>query len=190
MYMLPDGSTYRIIANRYQFFLMKDGNSNEARRFAAGGVPFVPNFLTADLTDTAWLHCDSASDTDTGVEACFRNNMNALGGNKQVIVNGNGNGESTGGDNWRQELVVMHGALSTSTHPFKWFNADWVAYEPVIQYNFTAFSLAQGQLWDSFIISQDDMPLDNEFTFDSRTFHAITKPNAEGVLCVAVTAAA
>lgn len=188
MYVLPDGSTYRIIANKYQFFLMKDLDSSEARRFVAGGVPFVPDFLTADLTDTAWLICDSQSDTDLSKDASFRTGMETISGNRQMIVNGNGVGDAgTTGQNYRPELVVMHGAISTSTHPFKWFNADWAVYEPIIQYNYTDVGLAQGPLWDSFISTQDDMPLDTEFAFDSRTFHAITAPNTEGVLCVAVT---
>src|SRR5262245_28096465 len=54
LFLLPATSKqWRIIANKYQFFVFAPGTS-AAREFACGGVLFLPSFLQGVITECIW----------------------------------------------------------------------------------------------------------------------------------------
>ncbi len=64
-FLLPAVSkVFRVIANKYQYFVSTDG-SPVARSFAAGGVLYVPSFT--GITEAIWTTGNATSDTDTNI---------------------------------------------------------------------------------------------------------------------------
>jgi hypothetical protein len=187
--LFPDGSTYTVIANQYQFFCFISSSYTVGRLFAAGGVPFVPSFLEASYVQSlGWLQGNSRGDVSTMLDS-FRTALFS-NGSDQIIIDEAGVGNW--GQVYRQQLVACTNAGASSLISFKWYNSDWGVYEPLLMGNTGPNSLVLGQIWDAFVTGQTDLPLDEEFTFDSNTFHNITQPNPgstsdlPGALCVMV----
>lgn len=70
-FLLPDASTWRIIANPYQFFIMKDASPSASKRdFACAGTGYIPSFLT--VTECIWSSAACLSDISSASVRSFR----------------------------------------------------------------------------------------------------------------------
>jgi hypothetical protein len=199
VYLYPSGSTYKIIANEYQFFVFVE-SSTAARSFAAGGVPYVPSHLTSSFSDVVgWLTGNATTDGDTSEDASLRSQtVNATmntGVNWQVIFDEVGVG-SSGNDANRPCFIALVQGTNQGTAP-QMINNDYLIYEPLLAMNdnTSLHSKVVGQLWDFAVSSQPAAVLDDEFSFDSRTFHVMGTSTASGDIMqhtyiVSITAAA
>jgi hypothetical protein len=202
LFLLPAAAkVWRIIANKYQFFVFTPGGS-AYREFACGGVPYLPAFLTGVTTECLWATSNATTDTDTGPRDNLRirlgtavnppNGVGLLNGNLLDISNPAG---STYIGSHR--LVASVGAItSTAVSGYRWSDGSLVVAEPLMCWGLTALTdeaKIAGQLWDAAVI-YDSFPADTQITLDGRTFWAITGSNggaaatqAIGTLFVAVT---
>ena len=191
IFVFPNGSTYTIIANKYQFFLFVD-TGFAARTFAAGGVPYVPSFLEASFSESlGWLQGNATTDSDAVADTSFRWGVEFQGtGNHHEVIDEAGDGDG-GADDWSSRLVAMVDGGVDVTVPVQFWNGDWLVYEPLLMMNSSGLAKGVGQLWDCAVTTEDGIVLDDEFTFDSRTFHVvgiiITGQATDGGLLVAVT---
>lgn len=182
--------TYRIIANRYQFFVLGP-NLNVSGEYIAGGVPYLPAFLTGVITEAFWLHSSSTTDNDTAFRNSFRSRLNLTPhqsftnvGNLYTICNGNvaENNNNYGGNIGMLRLVGMGTSFYTEYNSaYRWHDDSSMLYEPLIAWgissNFGDEAKIRGQLWDSFITS-DAWTADTTITVDGHNFLAITHSNA------------
>lgn len=92
-FLLPDASTWRIIANPYQFFIMKDSSPSASKRdFCAAGTGYIPSFLT--VTECFWMSSASLSDISSASLRSFRIALTNDGANSNTggyftCINGN-----------------------------------------------------------------------------------------------------
>lgn len=192
IYLLPTaGRTFRVIANRYQFFVFTEGTP-AAREFAAGGVPYVPSFVA--ITEAFWLQGNAESDTDTTVRGSFRTALTVdyVASTERIgttfqLVNGNSwsqAGAFGGGTQPGYQSLVSPSAqdYTITTAGYQWFDGSAFISEPLIAWGITDHdqpSRVMGQLWDAVIVS-DSFSGDSSITFDSRTWYAITNSNTGG----------
>jgi hypothetical protein len=200
LFLLPAAAkVWRIIANKYQFFVFTPGNS-AGREFACGGVPYLPAFLNTVITECIWGHGNANSDTDVNDTIyCFRYRNNIANqaittlSNNFQLVNGNewdnsaiGSQSNYANQNGCQRLVYVLGSLyhwGTSIQPgYRWHDDSQIISDPLIAWGLTGHTdeaKIRGQLWDACILS-DSWPGDTTIQPDSNnpTYNFMTITNA------------
>jgi hypothetical protein len=181
-YLLPtSGVTYRIVANKYQFFIFASGSvyCSTARYIAIGGVPWVPAGVVisiGSLTTAGWFQYSGTSDTDTDTDSLtFRNQIG-------------GQGYSDSSTIWRG--VVKNYTNDTDNHPRceiradttnldsicrLWADGSFKVFEAFIGWEDSSLRVAAivGQIWDAIVVGAG-FTSESTFTFDRHTYMSIT----------------
>jgi hypothetical protein len=211
-YLLPAAAkTFRVLANKYQWFCFVPGTS-VAREYVAMGVPYTPSFLHGVLTgDLGWIQGNADADASTTTLGSFRTRLHSL-------ASGNANGGSNCGglannslmgttasafDNHTTycgtvKLIIPYpGALNASpATAYRWHDNSLHLSDPLIAWGLTApgdEAKIRGQLWGAMIAS-DTFAGDTVLTsVDGHDWLAVTNSNAgggadaRGTLFVAIT---
>lgn len=183
-YLLPAASkVFKVLANKYQFFVYTAGSS-AAREFVAAGVPYIPAFLQGVITgDFGWIWSNSNGDADATARASPRTQLDGNNGgsnNASGIVNSNLY-DGSGSQAASIRFVFPHSALvQNETAGYRWHDSSLIVSEPLISWglvNTTDEALIRGQLWDAIIIN-DSFAGDTSITLDSKTWTAVTGSNS------------
>jgi hypothetical protein len=171
------GLTYRILANKYQFFVFTPG-SVVARQFAASGVLMVPSFLTVDAC-AAFSVTNAMNAADPSAKGCWRSGLFSSGSGTACIYDGN-QWTSVSGSAAGMARLVRQGDPNNSTDStYRWHDGSLLVYDAVVAWGLTASSdepKLRGLLWDAFICS-GDFTADTVISFDGKNFMAITSAN-------------
>jgi hypothetical protein len=165
--------TWRVIANKYQAFVLTPSSMLNGREFACWGVPFIPAHLTSTLYECMWMQGSSVSDTDTTVRGCFRINAGSWGGpvnadnrHGEFCNITNGATWEINNSNWNQSPSYTGGmtlfAMSCSmVYIFgeafcRWHDGSTFMCDPIISWGSSTASAAtaKGLLWDCFVTSE------------------------------------
>lgn len=172
--------TYTIIAHPYQFFVFVDGAASTGSNFeVAGGVPFIPAFLTG-ITSECWWSMSVPSYRINGLIApgydfgssCFNGSVAA------------GVSTSTGGIRWFPFISGGDGAVSVVT---SWYDNSNIVCDPLIGFGDTALSVkrVRGSLWDSCVII-GGYALDITDTFEGRNWQQVVSNVTSGSLWLVI----
>jgi hypothetical protein len=186
-FILPAAlKTFRIIANKYQFFVFTPGTS-AAREFVACGVPWIPTFLHGVMTDDlGWISGNGLSDTSTTVQVSFRTSLHCAGSNlgySSGIVNGSlfdFAGSGIGGPGGMR-LVTQVGGNVQDTNAFRWHDDSLQLVDPLIAWGLTSAvsdeAKIRGQLWGAVIVT-DAFAADTTLaSVDGHSWLGITNAN-------------
>jgi len=180
VYLLPTASgTYRVIANAYQFFILSPG-ATTARTFAAGGVPYVPSFLTGTISSVGWLTGNAQLDTDVGTRSSFRTVLASNGADHAVLYNGTIWSSNASGIGEIGLAIPAHGNPNVGATAYNYADGSALIVDPLLSIGTTAatvLGVIVGQLWDAAVIS-DSFAADVTSTFDSHNWFNITGSNA------------
>lgn len=193
-FLLPAvAKVFRVIANKYQYWIATPGTS-AARSVAAGGVLYVPSFT--GITEGIWTLGNAVSDTDTNLEPHWKYALSLSQGGAcapaanntpsyWVTVNGT-ELQSTGAlaNSSYGALSLMlpqtGGFLSGSAVSYyRWFDNSSFITEPLIAWCTTGVACeakVMGQLWDAAIIT-DSVASETALTFDSKNWLTFTNSN-------------
>lgn len=208
LFLLPAASkSWRIVANKYQFFVTTPG-SPAAREFACGGIPYLPPFLNGVITECIWAHGNAISDTGTAVMSSFRTALHtrtpSSAPNQFGLVNGNilennGNvnfGITNGYANMRFLAPVSGFTDDAAGSTYRWHDLSQIISDPLISWggtNATDEGLIRGQIWDAALLSDawaGDTTLQVDPSNPSYNFITVTNnatgngSEARGTLCV------
>jgi len=180
--MNPNASvtTFRMIANKYQAFIL-GLIASPARSFVAFGTLYLPSFLQGVITECGWMQSNSQSDAGTTLYPSLRTfNSLSNAGLGQGIINSNLFDEQSPGTGYtgQMQLLIPHApgagfGTQTGTH---WHDASALMSEPLLMWSTTAGNaepLIRGQLWDAVLIA-DTFAGDTTSSFDSHTWWNIT----------------
>lgn len=190
-FLNPVGSLYRIIAHKYDFWVMT-GASN-AREFACGGVLFTPTTLTT--TQNIFGCGNSENDTNTLLRSALRNSHYSVNG--PYYANYNGNFYTTGvlSGTGVLELVGVAGANYSTQCGYRWHDDSAINFDPLLAWGLTAATdeaKIAGQIHDALFVNKE---LPGDFTFttaDAKNWFVISKSvvgsgsAARGALCVLI----
>jgi len=187
-YLLPAvGKVYRVVADKYQFFIFTPGTS-VCREFVACGVPYLPSFLVGVITgDCGWLVGNAISDTDVVGQACLRassgvpmgalwnrNRYSGLVNNSLIDVGINSSYPSD------FRLTVVGGAETAEyTSGQLWHDDSIVVCEPLVAWGLAATAdnaKIRGQMWDAIVVGASYGP-DSTISFDGKSWWALTANN-------------
>lgn len=193
-------STWRVIANKFHFFVFKTGSANRtaARSFVCGGIFYVPSFLTLS-PDAGWLSAIGTTDTEGTLRDSWRTNLrqNTVTnppGRNSAIYNGTLVDNSGTATNNPAIACWQANAGSASTQGYRWEDNTLPVYEPLIGWWTGSASgnecKLKGQLYDAAVIN-GSYASETSFTLDSHTWLGITdaaSPNiaADATLFLAV----
>lgn len=178
---------YRVIANKYQFFVLRAG-SIAAREFLCGGVPFLESPpLSGVITEAIWCHGNAANDGDTFTRRSFRTQLNCRsdGSSRWQVVNGNAWQSTAPGGRGDQRLLVYFGTqhVSVSTEAGQlWSSLEAYKVPARIAWGLTGTgdeAKVRGQLWDGAVIMKD-YPADTVDAFDAHNWFCITASGVGG----------
>ncbi len=185
-FLLPAvAKVFRVIANKYQYFIATAGTP-PARSIAAGGVLYVPSF--AGITEGIWTWGNSNSDTDTGIQNYWKVTIGFTSGgpvgSQWVTVNGTqfentaSSLSNTGSPGVPQLISPQSGQSNISPTIYRWFDGSSFISEPLIAIGASLVSEAKvtGQLWDAAIIT-DSVASETALTFDSKNWLTFTNSN-------------
>lgn len=193
LYLLPAASqVWRMLMNKYQLFV-KAPSLAGTRQFAAGGVLWVPSFLS--IAQAAWSQGNATSDTDVGSHAFagFHGSLTtdaqtgtgSQGGNawniwNASVLNASAPGSGSGG---AQRLLAQGACVSTLNYQGRcWGDSTLLVYEPLMMSGAAALAdegMVRGQLWDAIVIA-DGFAAETQISFDGHTWQAITHNNSGG----------
>ena len=205
--LLPEaGKKWRVIANRYQCFVMVPG-STSARSFAAFGTLHIPNTLEGVITECIWAWGISNGDTDTATRPGLRTSMSSHANFNTpemcFILNGSGwevgNGTNVTSTSMGLPTLLFtqhsHFALANVPYAYRWHDDSSIFVEALMAFGGQSVvdeAKIRGQLWDA-IISTDVYNAGTVIQFDSKNFYTITHNNLgsstfapRGTLCVVV----
>lgn len=182
--------TFRIIANRYQFFVLVPGSSN-FQDFCCGGVMFQESFQTSYV---AWCHGNAPADGSSSRLISFRTACSLLTF-AQTFINSWQVSDSSHLvltlNNWQgdrcQRLVVPIGQVATNTGEGvdnagrRWHTDEAFKIPARICYGVATLDSAveRGQLWDAVIVTQE-YPIDhNPIVFDGHNWYNLTVHGVE-----------
>lgn len=190
------GRGYRVLANKYQMFVMSPGSA-ECRTFGCLGLPYLPDFLCGQVYEAGWLQGNATSDTDTTgtsifiCRPCFRvmlNNDYSYAFNGPLMSQNLCNGymwenqpTSTAANQYLMAMFSAYNAQNTTAHRF-WNDGTAVMSDPLIGWGTTNLveGTLKGQLWGAFI-SSDYYTMDTILTnIDSRNWQVITNNGTGG----------
>lgn len=173
-FLYPQSETWRVLAGPFQAFIFVDGSA-VARKFCAFGAPYTPSsFETspASFDHISWLQNNASSDTDTTVDPSLR-----------TILQQAGNGQCGSGNFSTSTPVQILGSLYTGCAS-QWLNGKGAAvFAPMLGATMSAGTRLVGYLWDSFVITKN-VAMDTVFTYDSKTWHAISSDTGDRNFCV------
>jgi hypothetical protein len=193
--LFPQASkVWRIIANKYQFFIFSTASTSVGREFVCGGVPYLPSFLQGVITEAIWSHSNGGSDTDTAVRSSFRTNLtlgvqnnhgtiwNTCNLNQWENYSTQINNLTTGWPLLSSQVGALYqqNAGTTLFPTYTWHDDSLLTYEPLIGWGLTGYgdtNKFRGQLWDAAIVG-DSFAADVTTTFDSRNWWNITYNNS------------
>jgi hypothetical protein len=183
-YLLP-GNSYRIIANKYQFFCFAVGSSNKAnaREVCMGGNVWFPSFLTIASGDAvAWMQYHGTGDADvTSKTWSFRSRLKnaSNSSNPFSTIYGAANVQSTATSGLLGQVscVVSQGGDNITTDGnFRWYDGSYQVTEALIGWSAASTSSEskiKGQIWDAIIVS-GSWAGESSITYDGHTFMCIT----------------
>ncbi|GAC1432701.1 MAG: hypothetical protein NVSMB6_30570 [Burkholderiaceae bacterium] len=196
--LLPaSAKIFRIIAKRYDFYVMTPGASG-SREFVMAGMLSVPPPLTG-VTDCGYMFCNSFYDANTTTAYCLRTgssitlrpgstaaqtgspNFNVLW-NGNLWDNVNNGGQSPG----YPELLVGRSAPTyyESSALYRWANDDEISSDTLVGWGLasaTDEAKARGYLFDAVYRAQPYTADTEETIIDAgitHTFHNISHNNA------------
>lgn len=204
-FLLPAAAkTWRIIADKYQFFVMTPGTPGQ-REFSCGGIPYLPSFLSGVITEAIWAMGNAATDADTNLRTTFRARLTAyhasVMGSVLGICNGSLYETSSSVGSGIVKLVVPFGAdFNTTLGGYLWHDDSQFVSDPLIAWGLTSsadIGKVRGQLWDAAVLSDSWVP-DTTLQVDpanpTYNFLTITASNggaaasyAPGTLCVRIS---
>jgi hypothetical protein len=192
VFLLPGAAkTFRIIANKYQFFIFTPG-AIVAREFAAAGTPYLPSFLSGVITEAGWLTGNASSDVDSTNRGSLRTFLgffitssgSQTQTNSYFLCNGNV-------FEWNNTALTSISAIGVPTllvqvaqnfngavtSNYRWHDDSILVYEPLMSWPLAASTdeaKIRGQMWDAMITS-DTFAGDTTFTsFDGHSWWAVT----------------
>ena len=173
------GKQWRVVANKYQAFIMCAGgqDTTNSRDYVGFGVPYLPSFLqgSSQIYEAAWLNGASVTDTDTGFRGCFRCCLGSWGGvaqqnnyyhgNSQHLCNGNlweinsSNYSTNPPYAGSITLITLNAAIiyTQGAYWYRWHDGSTFMSDPIIAWGTSSTSTAstgKGLLWDAFISSE------------------------------------
>ena len=168
MWLVPGASsTYRVIANPYQFFIFRDGVLPNAREFACVIVPCCPPGVAALSGDIFFAYCNGTSDSDTTVNP----NPSPVTGpyywyaGVQIFCIGSNvwslnNAWSTAG----MQIGQMYNTQQGSYAPWgamHGMDGSWLTSDFLIGWGLNSGANAQavGWIWDAVLIYENPGPL-------------------------------
>lgn len=188
-FLLPAAAkVFRVIANKYQYFIATDG-ATLARSWAAGGTPYVPSF--AGITEGIWTAGNATSDTDTNTGTSFKFSLtlNGCGGSSQAnywaTINGTQlefQSNTNAGYSGVPQFLLPQTATNAQTNfqPYRWFDTSSFISEPLLALSVTGANGGEpfviGSLWDGAIITAS-IASETSLTFDSHNWLAHTNSN-------------
>lgn len=214
MFLLPAaGRIWRIVANGHQFFIYEDGTGGtSSRRVVMGGVPFVPTWNQASISNSVvWGANDAGTDNaGTPGNSTFRNclaldecvNSGNTANLFQLINAGwiEGTNSNTNNPGTARLVVALSSFWATGNNAYRaglrFLDDSYFVSDPWIAFDATSFGSEGkviGMLWDGMVIMNGGLTADSTFTFDGHTFIVITAPNSGngltsgGQLCVRVS---
>ena len=192
LHLLPAASkTFRIIANRYQFFVLVAASAN-ARDIICGGVPYVESFQTSYV---AWCHGNALTDTDTTMRPSFRTMCSlrefAVTASNSWQVSASLHLVSPTGGPRSQGLIVPTGQTDTAGANSDntgrlWHNDEAFKIPARICYGVGAADNAveRGQLWDAVVVTQEYTNDLNPIVFDNRNWYNVTMHGVESSVSI------
>lgn len=168
-YMLPtNGKQFRIIANKYQFFVFSSGGASatNAREIMAGGVPWVPANIVAIISNADCFWFQFTGDTDITTTARlfhFRNQLFSNTGTSfpgsASLFNGTLVNYSVGNASTTPpslHLSGLHYANTGSPGTPQWRDGSYPVRDAEVSWSSSstvnAVPMLIGQLWDAAII--------------------------------------
>jgi hypothetical protein len=193
LFLLPAAAKqWRIICNQYQFWVYVPGTGN-AREFAAGGVLYIPSFVTQQTE--LWGVSNSQSDTDATARVSLRTQLTCVGNtgtsvnvpNQYMLSGAVATEESNAGSvSTRNGDFQLVGAASlngtgnstATTSINAWSTGDFLVSDALVAWgaSTTAQPKIHGQLWDAFLTT-GAFSTDQSITFDGHSWLAITTNN-------------
>lgn len=189
MFLLPaNNQSWRIIANEYQFFLIASGARGTARKFASGGIPYVPSSLTMP-SSVWWSNGNGGSDTDT----VLRNNWlrslywaDATQNSGPMSCNWDGNVYNSAGSTTAQPgegtlfvLAQPHNSYYNTWNPI-FADSSIMVGDALFGCTVTGVVASQypriyGLIWDGIVLAAPYAASgDVTITFDSKSFFVMT----------------
>lgn len=184
--LFPSASKgFRVIANKYQVFILVPGSA-ASRDFCAFGVPYLPTHLQGIVYEAIWLQGNAQNDTDTVTRTSFRTSLSSeFGGTGllQHICNGNiweGSPFNVSGPHTLATMAPTKSLAGSTWNLYRWHDGSMFMGDPIIgwgTFSNNEENTAKGQLWDSFIAMQP-FPIDTQLvSVDSRNWWGITANN-------------
>jgi hypothetical protein len=181
-YFLPvSGVTYRIVANKYQFFAFASGSTyaGVARYNVMGGVPWVPAAVAASIgtyTTCGWMLRSGTSDADTSSSQTFRGFLGSYNPHRNTSSIWRGTLNEYSGDS--DPLGVqceLRGQAGSRNCNRLWADGSYKTFEAFIGwYDNTLQTVATvGQIWDAIIVGAQ-FAGESTYSFDGHTYLAIT----------------
>jgi hypothetical protein len=187
-FLLPAiGRNFRIISNKYQYFISLDGAAQN-RGVAAGGVLYVPSFT--GITEAIWSTGNAFADNDSTIYSSFKNaptlafccgNGNAA--NYWITVNGTQyefNAATNAQYGGVLHFVVPLDAGISGMYAYRWFDNSVFISEPLFAASLTSANSGEvkvfGQLWDAAYITES-MASETSLVFDSHNWLNFTNAN-------------
>jgi hypothetical protein len=192
--MLAASGTWRIVANKYQFFFYMVSNPITARAAVMGGQIWTPSFNSASSGDCmAWMHCIGVTDADSTARATFRRRLRPLNSTDGAwsAITGATLAETSGYNSGYCSLATLYGGPGASTDAnYVWADGTPTVIEPIIGWGGTITTPGrhQGQLWDAIVVS-GLYAGDQVITFDGHTWINITDTpgvNGSNLACLFV----
>lgn len=189
VFLLPDSTTWRIIANNYGFWVMKDSSPTvDKRDFGFAFTPYVPSWTGITECCVAGGRC--LSDSSTAACRSFRDALTHDGNNSNTgayctITNGTmvnvGTFEAdqgtlrfkVGGSAIENTNDLTNAACSTFFDGTIFMETPYIAYGAS---GTTNIATCQGVVYDSVIVEQS-YAYGTTKSFDSKTWMAITHNN-------------
>jgi hypothetical protein len=212
--IFPASRTYRIIANKYQFFIYEE-NSGQVNATSAPfrsnvfcGVPWIPSNLTGTLYESIWLIANASSDGDNSTRGSLREVLGSrnsnVGGNGNLTVICNNNiwesfvNSNMNGIGMPCLITIWQGCrIQRQAYSwFRWHDDSEFMVDPLIAWGLTSQNdeaKIRGMLWDSFIQVGGPYEPGLSVSMGGRTFMPITinnygsNENARGALFTAIS---
>jgi hypothetical protein len=191
-YLLPASTTtYRVIANQFQFAAFVPG-SVASRNFVIASAMYLPPHLVAmGLTTCGLILGDGGSDTDsTNLRGSFRTSITSRGFGSASPAQGwtilnstpveyNGLSADSSAHPGLPTFIAPQSAALHSISAYRWHDDSALIVEPLLAWGTPTVdseAKVRGQLWDAFI-STESYPADTTALVDSHTYYNLTESN-------------
>lgn len=178
--MLNPTGTWRIVANKYQFFFYMVNNPTTARAAVMGGQIWTPSWNAAASGDCmAWMQCIGVVDADATTRGTFRKRLRPLNSTDAAwsVITGATLTETTAYNSGYCCIATLYGGPGANTDAnYVWADGSPTVIEPLIGWGGSAITVPgrhQGQVWDAIVVSGSWIG-DQVITFDGHTWICIT----------------